>query len=102
MGINFSGKDAFVSQHFLDGSEIGPSLDKMSCKGVAEGMATGVFGYAGKHDCIADSTLDYGSVDVKPAFLLCFHIMPTSFLGEDPLPAPLAGGIGIFLCQSGW
>jgi hypothetical protein len=38
VGIDFCGTDAFVSQHGLNGTQIGPSLKQRSSKGMAQGM----------------------------------------------------------------
>lgn len=51
MGVYFSGGDAFMSQHFLNSSQVGPSLYQMGGKGMPECMWGYVFlniGFLGK------------------------------------------------------
>ena len=38
VGIDLCGGDAFVSQHFLDGAEVGAAFDEVGGEGVTEGM----------------------------------------------------------------
>lgn len=43
MGVDLGGSDAFVSQHFLDGAQVGPAFDKVRRETVPECMRANVF-----------------------------------------------------------
>lgn len=43
MGVDLGGSDAFVSQHFLDGAQVGPAFDEVGGKTVPEGVRADVF-----------------------------------------------------------
>ena len=45
--INLGGGYRFVTEHLLDGAEIGSALEQMGCEGVTEGVGRDVFAYAG-------------------------------------------------------
>ena len=47
MGVDFSGCDRLVSQHTLDGTEVGTSFQQVGCERMAEGVWTDIFGDAG-------------------------------------------------------
>ena len=47
MCIDFSGGDGFMSQHALDGPQIGAAFQQMGGEGVAERMRTDILGDAG-------------------------------------------------------
>ena len=47
MCIDFSGGDGFMSQHALDGPQIGAAFQQMGGEGVAERMGTDILGDAG-------------------------------------------------------
>ena len=38
MGVDFRGRDAFMAKHFLDGAQVGTSLNQVRGKRVAEAM----------------------------------------------------------------
>ena len=38
MGVNFSGKDRLMAEHFLDSPEVSSSIDQVGGKRVPEGM----------------------------------------------------------------
>ena len=40
MGIDLGGPDTLMSQHFLDGPQVSPSLQQMGCERVPEGVRT--------------------------------------------------------------
>ena len=40
MGVDFSGCDRLVSQHTLDGTEVGTSFQQVGCERMAEGVWT--------------------------------------------------------------
>ena len=48
MGVNFGGRNTFVSEHCLNDSKIGSSLQQMRRKGVSESMRTYILFYSGK------------------------------------------------------
>jgi hypothetical protein len=39
VSVDHGGGNVIVAQKFLDGSDVGPPVERMSCKAVAEGMA---------------------------------------------------------------
>lgn len=43
MHVDFGGGDAFVSEHLLDGSQVGPALKQMRGEGMAQRVGTDVF-----------------------------------------------------------
>jgi hypothetical protein len=43
VGVDLGGGDAFVSEHFLDGAQVGTTFDEMSSKTMPEGMRADVF-----------------------------------------------------------
>lgn len=43
MGVDLGGSDAFVSQHFLDGAQVGATFDEVRGKTVPEGVRADVF-----------------------------------------------------------
>jgi len=47
MGVDFSGRNRLVSQHTLDGAEVGTSFQQVGGEGMAEGVRTDIFGDAG-------------------------------------------------------
>ena len=47
MGVDFSGGNAFMPQHGLDGSQVGASLQELRGKAVAEGVRADVLSDAG-------------------------------------------------------
>ena len=99
MGVDLGGADVAVAQEFLDGADIVAAFQQMGGKGVAEGVAAGPLCDAGEHDGVFDGTLDYGFVHVVAAFLPGRAVAPAASLGEEPLPAPVAGGVGVLLCN---
>ena len=40
MRVYLSGKNGFMSQHFLNGPQISTSFNQMCCKGMPEGVGT--------------------------------------------------------------
>ena len=47
VGVNFCGKDAFVSEHLLHNTEVRTIFNQMGCKRMAESVRGDFFGYAG-------------------------------------------------------
>ena len=47
MCVNLGSSDTFVSQHALNGSQIGTSLQKVRREGMAEGVRTDIFSTSG-------------------------------------------------------
>ncbi len=45
MDVNLGGCDALMSEHLLDGAEIGAPFEQMGGEGVAEGMGRNIFSY---------------------------------------------------------
>ena len=43
VGINLGGENGFVTEHFLNGTEVGAHFDEVGGKGVAEGVGTNGF-----------------------------------------------------------
>lgn len=42
MGVDFSGRNRLVSQHTLDGAEVGTSFQQVGGEGMAEGVRTDI------------------------------------------------------------
>jgi len=78
MRIDLGRRDVGVAEHFLDGAEVGPALEQVGGKGMAEGMRR-------------DGLLDAGSVDVASEDFPGTHArerLATSIQEEDALPLP--------------
>ena len=97
MGVDFSGRNRLVSQHTLDGAEVGTSFQQVGGEGMAEGVRTDVFGDAGllrqfldemeyhdARDIFAPACQEYIVLEV----LLDF---PASIAVHEPVPYLLDG-----------
>jgi hypothetical protein len=56
MGVNLGSSDVGVSEHFLQGPEVGPSGQQMAGKTMAEGMDGQFFGQTGAASVFFDDS----------------------------------------------
>ena len=89
-----------MAEELLDGADVVAGLEQVGGEGVAEGVAGGVLGDAGAPDGLLHGALDDGRVDVVTALVAGAAVGPAALLGEDPLPAPLPGSVGVLALQS--
>lgn len=64
MGVDFGGAEFFVSEHELDGSEVGSSFEEVCGEGVSEGVWVDVFLYSGSLGEVSDDAEDHDAADV--------------------------------------
>lgn len=95
MGIDHSRADVLVTEQFLNRADIVARLKQMRGEGVPEGVAAGMLNYPGLADRFLDGPLKNRLMNVMPSLFTGLLVPPAVFLWEDPLPAPVSGGIGI-------
>lgn len=100
MGIDHGGADIVVPEEFLDGPDIGAGLEEVGGETVPEGMATGGLEDAGVADRDADGALKGALGGVVASDDAGAGVGGESSGGEEILPAELAIGARILLCQS--
>ena len=92
MCVDHSRRQVFVPKERLDRTNVTTRLEEVSRKRVAEGVAGGPLGNAGRQHGSADGLLDHGLVQVVPASLPRFAVLVEPGGGEHPLPGPRAAG----------
>jgi hypothetical protein len=59
VGVNHGGFDIFVTEEFLNGTDVVAVLEQVGGEGVAEGVATAMFRDFGTADGISNGFLDH-------------------------------------------
>ena len=88
-----------MTKQFLNGSNVVAVFKKMCCKGMSEGVTTGVLIYSGFKNCLFYGFLQQGFIQMPAAFFSCFFVFPSVCLREQPLPFKLFGRRRIFFIQ---
>ena len=91
MGINLGGCDAFVSEHLLDGAQVGAAFYQVGGKGVAEGMRGDVLGDPRQADQVFEEQEDHhagelaaAAVEEEDVFIPGFYrLMGPDLVGID-------------------
>ena len=91
-----------MTKQFLNGSNVVAVFKKMCCKGMSEGVTTGVLIYSGFKNCLFYGFLQQGFIQMPAAFFSCFFVFPSVCLREQPLPFKLFGRRRIFFIQLIW
>jgi hypothetical protein len=99
VGINHRGRNIFVPEEFLNGPDIITVLQKMGSETVPKRMTARRFRDTAGPDGILDRVLQVSLRDVVPACLAATRINGGIVSGEDILPSPLTGCVGIFPLQ---
>ena len=99
VGINHRGGDIFVPEEFLDGPDIITILQQMGSETVPKGMTACRFRDTAGPDGVLDRVLQVSFRDVVSACLAAARIDGEIVGGEDILPCPFAGCLGIFPVQ---
>lgn len=112
MGVDHGGFDVFVSEEFLHGADVVVGLQEVGGEGVPKGVATDGLGDSGEPGGGANGFLQAAFVGVVAVELgLILRLSCTAgrwgccgagvggevFGGENILPGPFAGGVGVFL-----
>ena len=101
MGVDHGGFDILVSKQFLNGPNVVALLEQVRGRAVTKGMAT--------HRLVCEvgqmSGSTYGLLQAALIGMVTAHnirarVEGEAFGGEDILPGPLAGGVGVFLIES--
>lgn len=90
----------FVPHQLLHGANVIPVGQEMRGERMAEGVAARPLAEPGLPYRSSYSLLHDGSINVIPSLLSCFGICPAALLWENPLPAFVARGIGVFAVHS--
>jgi hypothetical protein len=91
VGVDHRRLDVFVSEEFLDGSDVVPGHQEMGREGVAECVAADSLGDSCIADGLFDRSVDHGVVEMMAADGVGSGIGAAGTGGEDVLPAPVAG-----------
>ena len=100
VGVDHGGADVAVAQEFLYGADVVSVFQKMSGKGVSEGVTAGVFYNACFPDCIFYGFLQNAFVNVMPPLLACrraVQLAPDSLWRR--LHVPLLRRISFDICM---
>lgn len=96
VGVDHRRADVAMAEELLDGADVVPILQEMCGEGVAEGVACGGLRQAGTADGGADEALHDCLVEMVAAVVAAGLVPVHARGGEDPLPGPLAPGVGVF------
>src|SRR6266567_8275370 len=91
--------DVAVAEEFLDGPDVIAGLEEVRGERVAQGVAARRLGESGLAGGQFDESLEHGFVQVMAAALAGLRVDIGAGRGEDPLPAPLARGAGVFASE---
>jgi len=69
---------------------------------MAERVTGGTFGNPGAGHRLLDCPLDNRFIDVMPSLLTGIPVPPSTFLRENPLPAPISRRVGILSRECVW
>src|SRR6266851_4134429 len=81
------------------GEAVGAVFEEVGGEGVAEGVAGGALGDALTAYRLLHRALQHGFVQVVAAALAGLAVQVRTGGGEDPLPDPLATGVGVFAAE---
>jgi hypothetical protein len=84
-----------VAQKLLNGPDVVPALEQVSGEGVPEGVAMDGLGDASLEGGRPDGPLYGCLVEVMAAPLSGLRVVVATRSGEDPLPGPVAPGVGV-------
>jgi len=85
-----------MAEQFLDGTDVVALFEEVGSEGMSEGVAACVLGAAGAIDGDFDCALKDGWIDMVSEHFTGIDVDAESGGGEDELPAPFSGGIGVF------
>src|SRR5439155_16843890 len=88
-----------VAEQFLDRADVVALLEQMGGEGVTESVAGRRLREAGGADRFLDGPLENGFVEMMTAPLASEAVHIEARGREDPLPAPVAAGVGILARQ---
>ena len=99
VGVDHGGAHVFVAEEFLDGADAVAGFEEVGGEGVAEDVGGDAFG----HSCALCGVL-HGFLDDAGVQMVATHDAGARVLGDarggkDVLPAPFAGGVGVFAGQ---
>jgi hypothetical protein len=96
VGVDHGGLDVLMAEEVLHSPNVIAVFQEMGGEGMAEGMAADVFGEMGAVGGEVDGPLEGGAAGVVPAADPGPRVGRDFSGGEDELPDPLAGGVGVF------
>jgi hypothetical protein len=92
VGVDHGGGNVAVAQELLDRSDVVARFEQMSGKRVAQRVARGGLGDAGRLHCASKGSLKDGFVEVVPATLAGVGVDVEACCWEHPLPRPFSCG----------
>ena len=95
MRVDHRRGDVLVAEQFLHSADVATVLEEVRGEGMAEGVAGRTLGDARCEDRSAHRVLHDGFVQVVAALLTGCGLDVVPGGGEDPLPGPLAAGVGL-------
>ena len=102
MGVDHGGTQIIMAQQLLDRADVLAPLQQVSCKGVSEGVATGLLGHPSLRQGSLHRLLNQARIQMVTALSAGFLVSPAVLLREDLLPGPIAVGLRVFSGQGIW
>ena len=99
MGVDHGRRKILVSKQVLNGADVGAALQQVGGEGVAKGMGADVLRQTGPADRYLDGFVDDAGINMMTACDTRTRVYGEAPGGEDILPAPLLGGMGILPLQ---
>ncbi len=88
-----------MPQQLLHGADVIPVGQKVRGEGMTERVAGRSLGQSGVPDRLRHGLLHNEFINVMSPLLSRFGICPSVLLREDPLPAPVGSGVGVFAVE---
>jgi phytoene/squalene synthetase len=99
MGVDHGRGKIVVPEQLLNGADVGAALEQVSGKGVAKCMGADVLRQTGTADRYLDGLVDDAGINMVTACDTGTRVYGEVPGGEDILPGPLLGGMGILPIQ---
>lgn len=96
VGVDHGGFYIFVAEEFLNGADVVAGFQEMGGKGVAECMWRDAFVKTSLFCSSAHGFLQAAFVSVVTSEVASARVRGESWSGEEPLPGPFMGGVGVF------
>jgi len=99
VGVDHGGAHVFVAQEFLDGADAVAGFEEVGGEGVAEDVGRDAFGHVCTPGRLPHGFLEAAFIGVMAPHSARSGIDREAGGGKDVLPAPFAGGVGVFAGQ---
>ncbi len=99
VGVDHSGFDVFVPKQFLHGADVVAIFEQGGGEGMPECMGGDTLGNPGLAGGLSNRFLNTGFADVVTALLAATRVDGCFSSGENILPHPLTGSIGVFAVE---